>query len=135
MSDLPLLSNSSISSHSLSHNSALAFSVSLLSSLFSCLYFTCPSSVRLLFHFLLSPIFCNISSVTHGFFASFPFLKPTYFLAFVNILSFNAIHFPSAVRPALGRTSVSIQVRKASLRPFSLSTSPFLRFLPPLFSF
>src|SRR4029077_16348240 len=66
-SDLPLLSNSSISSHSLSHHSALAFSVSLLSSLFSCLYLTCPSSVRLLFHFLLFPIYCNISSVTHGF--------------------------------------------------------------------
>src|SRR4029077_5724986 len=126
MSDLPLLSNSSISSHSLSHHSALAFSVSLLTSLFSCLYLTCLSSVRLLFHFLLSPIFCSISSVPHGFFASFPFLKPTYFLAFVNIFSFNAIHFPSAVRPALGRTSVSIPLRKASSFLFSLSISHFL---------
>src|SRR5579864_3224471 len=65
ISDLPLLSNSSISSHSqISHHSALAFSGSLLNSLFSCLYLAFPSSVCLLLHFLLSLIFCNMASVT-----------------------------------------------------------------------
>src|SRR5207245_8695597 len=58
-SDLPLASSSSSSLHSLSHHSSLAFWVSLLSSLFSCLYFFFPYTVFLLFHFLLSSIFCR----------------------------------------------------------------------------
>src|SRR5207245_10851168 len=60
-SDLPLASSSSSSLHSLSHHFSLAFWVSLLSSLFSCLYFFFPCTVFLLFHFLLSSIFSSIS--------------------------------------------------------------------------
>src|SRR4029077_9536121 len=86
ISDLPLLSNSSISSHCLSHHSALAFSVSLLSSLFNCLYLAFPTSVCLLLHFLLSLIFCNMASVTHGFLVRLPFLKPTCFSHYVKYL-------------------------------------------------
>src|SRR5580692_7355319 len=96
-SDLPLLSSSSISSHSLSHHSDLALSVSLLSSLFSCLYLACPSAVCLLFSFLLSLIFCSMASVTHGFFVPFFFLYPTCAIAFLNMLSFSADHLSSTV--------------------------------------
>src|SRR5207245_5934482 len=75
-SDLPLASSSSSSLHSLSHHFSLAFWVSLLSSLFSCLYFFFPYTVFLLFHFLLYSIFSSIFCVIHGFFASLPFLIP-----------------------------------------------------------
>src|SRR5580692_3544021 len=94
---IPLLPSSSISSHSLSHHSDLALSVSLLSSLFSCLYLACPSAVCLLFSFLLSLIFCSMASVTHGFFAPFFALYPTCAIAFLNMLSFSADHLSSTV--------------------------------------
>src|SRR3989454_8912025 len=60
-SDRPLASSSSSSLHSLSHHFSLGFWVSLLSSLFSCLYFFFSCNVFLLFHFLLSSIFSSIS--------------------------------------------------------------------------
>src|SRR5207245_3580591 len=52
-SDRPLASSSSSSLHSLSHHFSLTFLFSLLSSLFSCLYFFFPYAVFLLFHFIL----------------------------------------------------------------------------------
>src|SRR5215469_6066808 len=58
---------SSICSHSLSHQSSLAFWVSFRSSLCSWLYICFPYSVLIPFHFLLSSIFCSTASVTHGF--------------------------------------------------------------------
>jgi len=63
-------------------------------------------------------------------------LKSTCFLAFLKILSFSAIHFSSAIRSLLGRTSKSILVRKG-LHSTSISPyiSHFLFFLPPVLSF
>src|SRR6266576_3570037 len=73
---LPFFSNSSISSHSSSNHFSLAFSVSLLSSLFSFRNLFFPSSSVLLLNFLLSSIFSSISLVTQGFFAILPSSKP-----------------------------------------------------------
>src|SRR5207244_3505729 len=55
-SDRPLASSSSSSLHSLSHHFSLAFWVSLLSSLFYCLYFFFLCTVFLLFLFFISCI-------------------------------------------------------------------------------
>src|SRR5580698_5569157 len=83
--------------HILSPTTDLALSVSLLSSLFSCLYLACPSAVCLLFSFHLSLIFCSMASVTHGFFAPFLVLHPTCAIAFLNMLSFSVDHLSSTV--------------------------------------
>src|SRR5580692_4321295 len=125
-SDLPLLSSSSISSHSLSHYSDLALSVSLLSSLFSCLYLACPSAICLLFSFLLSLIFCSMAPVTHGFFAAFLVLYPTCTIAFLNMLSFSADHLSSTVWPSLGCISFSMPPQNISSFSLKLFVSHFL---------
>src|ERR1700733_2875476 len=66
LSYLPILCNSSNSLHWLSHHCSLAFSVVLLSLLFSLLYSCLALSVFRCFHFLLSSMSCIISSVTQG---------------------------------------------------------------------
>src|SRR6476619_5387171 len=66
-----LRSNSSNSLHSFSHHLSLAWSVSLLSSLFRRRYVLLPSSVFLFFHFLLCCIFSILAVVIHGFWQLF----------------------------------------------------------------
>src|SRR6188508_2607396 len=66
-SDLPFLSSSSNSLHSLLHHVSFALAASLLSSLFSSLYRFFPSSLLSFFHFRLSSILLIVSSVIQGF--------------------------------------------------------------------